>query len=138
MPRSKTLTKKLKAKRLTKVYIESGLNQSELARKEGVTRQTINKKINSEPVKDKLQEYLDSPKLDKKLMEVAEAGLGATQIAWGKKTNHPDHNNRHKFWRGLMESKGKIKTNGKGSSVTFININYGYRSAKQVEGTVNA
>lgn len=59
MPRYRPETEKLKVKNLTKSYIESGFNQSELARREGVTRQTINEKVHRVTVQKTLSELLD-------------------------------------------------------------------------------
>jgi len=154
MPKYKPITARLKAKKLTKSYITSGLNQSAVARKKGVTRQTINDQIHKKPVRDMLERYLDSNKLKKKLRQVAMEGLEANKVIGYihqyKKDgdgeiekigpdeavsndfidNTPDHNIRHKFWRDIMTIKGHIKNNGNGNSkgVSIINIIYDHRT----------
>ncbi len=114
MPREKKTTKKAKARRLTKDYIKSGLNQSKLAKKLKTTRQNINKKVNKPEVKDCLKKYLDSPALKEKLIKVAKDGLGAKKFLVVKDLakSIPDHGVRHKYWHDLMNIKGHIKDAG--------------------------
>ncbi len=121
MPKQTALTKKLKAKHRTKAYIESGLNQSEMARRSGKHRSTINAQVNTEATKNALQEYLDSPKLKEKLVTVAKEGLEANRVISAVNTDRdasggttdfidvPDHNIRHKFWRDLGTALGVLK-----------------------------
>lgn len=49
MPKYKPETAKLKAKYLTKSYIQSGFNQTRMAKKEGVTSQAINQRFSHNP-----------------------------------------------------------------------------------------
>jgi len=140
MPKYTKETESLKAKSLAKTCIENNLNQSAIARREGVSHQAVNQRVNRKPVQDCLRKYLESNKLKKKLEKVAEEGLGANRvisanITYGEadeKTNDfidvPDHNARHKFWRDLMIVTGELKSNGNGNSISILNINYGYRS----------
>ncbi len=58
MPKLETKTAKLKASRLTNLYVSNGLNQSAVARKEGVTRQAINQRLKHLPVQSELQTAL--------------------------------------------------------------------------------
>ncbi len=119
MPLKKS-TKKLRAKKLTKAYIKSGLNQKKLAKKLGVTRQTINKKIHKPEVQDCLKKYLDSASLRKELISVAQDGLSATKtvVIVGKDKTKikiiTDHYARHKYWHDLMSSTGNLKETGTG------------------------
>lgn len=130
MPRLKKITKRLKAASLTKPYIKAGCNQSRLARQRGVTRQTINEQVHSKTVKDTLQDFLDSEKLSKSLITVAQDGLKAT-INF-KKKSAPDHVARYRFWNGLMQAKGKIKQDGREAGIKILNVVYGYRPSKPI------
>ena len=113
MPLKKS-TKKLRAKKLTKAYIKSGLNQKKLAKKLGVTRQTIHKKVHTKEVQDCLKNYLDSPELKEKLIKVAKQGLSANKFLVVKDLakSVADHGVRHKYWHDLMNIKGHIKDAG--------------------------
>lgn len=157
MPKQKKITKKLRAFDLTKPYIKSGFNQAKVARQRGVSRATINEQVHRKPTIDRLQKFLDSRKLDKRLIVVAEEGLAANRVISAAVVVHqnkpgsteqetpevmekladektvdfidvPDHNARYKFWNGLMQAKGKIKQNGNGAGVKVINIIYAYRN----------
>ncbi len=113
MPKLKKSTIKAKAQNRTKAYIKAGLNQSELARRTGKHRSTINSQINSQPVQDVLQDFLDNPKLSRRLIRVAGDGLKAKKSKGGlSRKMITDHDVRYKFWNGLMTAKGKIKPNG--------------------------
>ena len=116
MPKLNKATERIRAEKLTKAYVRNGFSQVKLAREQGVTRQTINKKLHRKPTIDKLQEFLDSKTLDKDLIRVAKDGL---QAKWGKVK---DHNIRYRFWNGLMVSKGKIKQNGRDDKHGDINL----------------
>jgi predicted transcriptional regulator len=125
MPRYTPLVAKAKAEKLIKDYTQKGFNQSRLAESEGVSQPAINQRLSKKPVRDTLQEYLDSPKLHKELENVAKEGLRAKNFT--KRGMKPDHDARHKYWRDLMTSCGKLKMNGNGSSVSIFNVFYGYR-----------
>lgn len=58
MPRYTKIEAKLRASNTTKAYIEAGFNQSELARRRGVHRSTVNKTLQRPPVQQTLQEAL--------------------------------------------------------------------------------
>ena len=58
MPKLKIETAKLRAANLSKSFISSGCNQSEVARREGVTSQAINQRFKHLPVQTPLQEAL--------------------------------------------------------------------------------
>jgi hypothetical protein len=146
MPKLKPQTERLKAISLTKPYIKSGFNQSEVARQRGVSRATINEQVNRKPVQDILQKFLNSPRLKNRLIKVAEEGLRADKViscnviapnGEGMKDANsmtkdfvdvPDHQARHKFWHDLMVGAGAIKTDGS-KGVSIVNIVLGYRSA---------
>ena len=148
MPKQKKITKKLRAIDLSKPYIKSGFNQAAVARKRGVTRQTIQEQVNRKPTVDRLQEFIDSKRLDRTLINVAKNGLNATYTPWtaiGKKPKlKPDHNIRYKFWNGLMTSKGKIKQNGKniiaekGSKLVFQDIKIEGRPIGDIVRDINS
>lgn len=145
MPKYRPETQELKAKNLTRLYARSGYNQSVLADRKGVTRQAINQQIKRKPVIDALQKFLDSPKLDKALIEVGIDGLRAekdiscnviAQDGEGMKDANsmtkdfvkvPDYNTRHKYWHDLLVAKGKLKINGNGNGASVVNIIYAYR-----------
>ena len=145
MPKYTKATARLKAKKLTKAYVRAGFNQSKLARQKGVPRSSVSEALKRSPAKDILQEFLDSPELEKKLIKVANEGLEAVDVVkryakdgtqLKKPITDPDHNIRHKFWHGCMTSKGKIKADGKSSSVKVINIVYGYRQPSDNTRTI--
>ena len=114
MPRENKAIKKAKAKKLTKAYIKSGLNQNRLAKKLKTSRQNINRKINKKEVQDCLKHYLDSPELKEKLISVAKDGLEADKsiVIDGSIEEVSDHGVRHKYWHDLMNIKGHIKDAG--------------------------
>lgn len=137
----KKSTKKLRAKKLSKAYIQSGLNQNRLAKKLKVTRQTINRKIHKKEVQDCLKNYLDSDELKRKLTRVAKEGLSATKVLSAtvimpktKKKERkaeapkielvdiPDYKTRHSFWHDLMNAKGHIKDTGSKQVVQIFTI----------------
>ena len=138
MPKYTPAREQIEAKKVAKSFLSKG-SSSAIARARGTTPQNESKKLRRKPVRDALQKYLDSPKLNKELIRVAKEGLEANRVISAVNTNKeangascdfidvPDHNARFKFWNGLMMSKGKIKQNGNGKGVSFININYGYR-----------
>ena len=80
MPKLKESNKKLKAKHLSKLVIENNLNQSATARKLGVSRQTIQEKVNQPLVQIAIAEYLNSQELKDKLIKVANEGLEANRL----------------------------------------------------------
>lgn len=142
MPKCKKSTELHKAKKLSKTYIESGLNQSEVARQKGVTSQAINQQVNSKLVQDILQKFLDSPALDKTLISVAKEGLAASRSMSTVKISDsgeleksiksiPDHTARFRFWNGLMQAKGKIKQDGREVGIKILNVMLGYREPKK-------
>ncbi len=148
MTKLKKTAVKLKAKRLTKAYLESGLNQSRLARRQGVTKQTINRKINKKPVQDCLAEFLESEELRKALILVARDGLGAVKTnaitvsitKKGKKVEEiklikiADHPSRHKFWHDLMINRGQLKIDGGGTKVQVFVGSEVVTKIKELEG----
>lgn len=153
MPKLKESTKKLRAQKLSKVVIENDLNQSAAGRQLGVSRQTIQKRVNTDIVQDCLSKYLDSESLKRELKKVAKEGLKATKVISAfvivkpNKDGEPnpevrnikgdskavdfidisDHKTRHKFWHDLMVISGKLKNNGNGAKVSIVNIIYGHR-----------
>jgi len=120
MPKYKPETEKIKAKNLIKPYISNRLNQSALARQEGVTPSAINQRVNRKPVQDALQAYINSPKLKNKLIRISNAALDAKHYT--KKGSKPDYDVRHKYWHDLLTAAGvlKINGNGKGAPTAII------------------
>ncbi len=151
MPRYRPETAKAKAKKLIKPYIRNGLNQTALAKQEGVTPSAINQRLQRKPVRDLIQKFLDSPKLDKALIAGAVDGLRAdkdiscniiAQNGEGLKDANsmtkdfvkvPDYNARHKYWHDLLVAKGKLKINGNGNGHSIVNIIYAYRKSATEE-----
>jgi acid stress-induced BolA-like protein IbaG/YrbA len=118
MPKYTQETARLKAQQLIKPYIRNGLNQSAVAKELGVTSEAINQRLQHQPVKDALREYINSPKLKAKLIEVATEALRAKKYT--KKGSKPDHDARHKYWHDLVIAGGVLKENGKGLNATII------------------
>jgi len=116
MPKYKPFTEKIKAKEMSKVYIDSGLNQHETARRLYTSEQNINKKVNRMPVQQAISEQLDK------------AGLTDDQLT--KEHFHVLTSPNPKLKLQAIELgyrvKGYIKTNGShgnGTRLTSIIIN---------------
>lgn len=128
MPRYTKKTAELKAKKVAKSFIENGMNSGEVARKRNTTPQNEGKKFRSKPVQDALDKYFNSPKLKKKLVEVAREGLEAKtklnlaleEVTGEKGGDIPDFHIRHKFWRDILTIMGKLKNNGNGHKISVI------------------
>lgn len=145
MPKYRPETARMKAKSLVKPLIRNHLNVSATARQLGVTPQAIEQRLKHKPVRDLLQKFLDSEKLEKVLIEVGIDGLKANKViscnviapnGEGMKDANsmtkdfvdvPDHQSRHRFWHDLLVAKGKLKTNGNGDTPSIVNIVYAYR-----------
>lgn len=131
MPKYRKETEEAKAKSLIKPYIKCGLNQSKLARQEGVTQSAINQRINRKPVQDCLQQYLNSDKLKKELQKVASEGLKASRVipaadSESMDSNVPDHGARYKFWHDLMIVGGHLKpSENKITAAVFVGDDFG-------------
>ncbi len=142
MPRYRPETARIRAENLVKPLLANNLNEAAVARQQGVTRQAINQRLQRKPVQDALQRYINSPKLKKKLIEVAQEGLSANKViscnviapnGEGMKDANsmtkdfvdvPDHQARHKFWHDLCVAGGVLKTNGEseGNRIVIIRI----------------
>lgn len=131
MPKYLPKTAKLKRKKLIKTYIEAGLNQSELARRRGVSQSAINQQVTKPEVQDTLREYLNSDGLKRELIKVAKEGLKANKVISamsGKDANGktcdfidvPDHTSRHKFWHDLLTTAGVLKPGETSISQTVV------------------
>jgi predicted transcriptional regulator len=145
MPKYRPETAKLRAKSLIKPYIRNNFSQVKTARELGVSQPAIAQRLKQKPVRDLLQKFLDSEKLEKALIEVGIDGLKANKViscnvvapdGEGMKDANsmtkdfvdvPDHQSRHRFWHDLLVAKGKLKTNGNGDGVSVVNIVYAYR-----------
>lgn len=148
MPRYKKETAELKAKNLLKPYIKNNFNQTLTARQLGVTQEAISQRLKCKPVQDMLQRYINSPKLKKKLIQVAQDGLEANKViscnviaknGEGMSDANsmtkdfidvPDHQARHKFWHDLCSAGGILRTDGDNGGVKIINIVCAYRKEK--------
>jgi len=153
MPKYRPETAKMKAESLVKPLIRNGLNESKTARELGITPQAVNERLRHKPVQDALQRYINSPKLKKRLIEVAEEGLKANKViscnvialdGEGMKDANsmtkdfvdvPDHQSRHRFWHDLCHAGGILKTNGEGAGIKIINIVHAYRKEKDAGNT---
>ncbi len=150
MPKYRPETQLSKIKKLTRDYLSTpDLCKADVARKRHTSRQNITKQINRKSVQDFLQKFLDSPKLDKALIEVGIDGLKAekdiscnviSQDGEGMKDANsmtkdfvkvPDYNARHKYWHDFLVAKGKLKINGNGNGHSIINIVYAYRKSAE-------
>lgn len=112
MPKYTPETEKAKAISLSKSFIRSGLNQSRLAEKEGVTSQAISQRLRHNPriqetLAEHLKEYFPKSYLRKKFFE----GLQARRKEYnGKKTvTVKDLNCRHKYLVTLLETQGNLQ-----------------------------
>lgn len=127
MPRYTAETARRKALSLVKPLIANGFNESALARQEGVTPQAINQRLKKKPVQDVLRDFIDSPILKRRLINVANEALKAKRNT--KKGLIPDHDARHKYWHDLVTAGGVLKNDGSGG-VKIVNIIHNYRDKK--------
>lgn len=132
MPRYRKETAELKAKAFTRLYVKKDLCQARVAEAEGVTRQAINARIKHLPVRDALRDWIDSPRLKRRLVDVAQKALRATRMT--KRGNKPDHDARHKYWHDLVTAGGILKNDG-GGGVKIVNIIHNYRKEKNAPNT---
>jgi hypothetical protein len=137
MPKYTPETARMKAESLTKPLIRNGFNQTMVAKQEGVTPQAINQRLKHKPVQDALQRYINSPQLKKRLIQVSELALKATDSRYKKNKQGkmvlkivPDHDARHKYWHDLITAGGILKNDGGG--VKVINIIHAYRNRPPV------
>ena len=144
MPKYTKATERAKAKKLAKTCIENNFNQSAIARKEGISHQAVNQRVNRQPVQDCLAEFLESKELKKKLIDIGLEGLeakkpiGATILMDddGKTVKAPDEGAiavkdfavRHKYWHDLMIASGGIKLDKSQQGITIVTVVYGHRS----------
>ena len=128
MPKLKEHTAKLRALRLAKSLLDNGLNESKVARLEGVSKQAIHSRLKHLPVQDALRNWIDSPQLKKRLVAVAQEALSARRMT--KKGSKPDHDARHKYWHDLVTAGGVLKNDGAAGGVKIVNIIHNYREKK--------
>jgi len=104
MPKLKKSTAKRKAKKLIKDYAKAGFNETELARREGVSQPAIHQRLNRSFVQESLKDILEETGLtDDALVKIMKDGLKA------KKGKAKDHYARHKFLCTILELKGHLK-----------------------------
>lgn len=141
MPKYKSEIAKAKAKRLIKSYIRNGLNQSAVAREEGVTSEAINQRFKHNPaIKETLAEYLRHQfkrgYIKRKFKDGLEAQkvvgylnnkVEGTQKVSDEFVEVPDLHCRHRYLVTLLECQGLLKHNGNGNGASVINIIYAYR-----------
>lgn len=137
MPNDKLKLKKDKAKALSKLYIQSGLNQAEVARQKGVTRQAIQQQVNNPLVQETLAELLKTEFNPSFIIKKFKQGLNAQKVisafvivksndptvknkrADARSTDFievPDMDCQHKWFKTLLEAQEYLKNNG-GQSV---------------------
>jgi transcriptional regulator with XRE-family HTH domain len=131
MPRLKTETAELRAANLTKSYIKNGMNQSAVARKEGVTASAINQRFKHLPTATPLQEALRKIGITtqykaRKFKELLEA----TRLQSINFNIHrtPDNNTRSSILKLLCQVGKDIDGDKNGSpGVKIVNIIHNYR-----------
>jgi len=140
MPKYRPETARRKARKLVKACLDADLNESEVARREGVSQQAINQRIQkNSQVKKTFTELMDKEGLsDKYLRKKIKEGLDASKVV-GYLNNKvegtqkisdefvevPDMHCRHKYLVTALEVKKIIKVNGneKGVNVSTIIFN---------------
>lgn len=152
MPRETGIQKRVKSKRLIKAYIDADCNQAELARRQGVTPQTIGKKLKKRKVLQTIEKRLDKEGInDTYLAKKLKEGLEATKVISAniieiksddptvkEKKAHsrtmdfidvPDLNTRYKYLMLAFELRGHIKRGASGDTGHKVfNFIYGHRS----------
>jgi hypothetical protein len=124
MPKYTPEVEKARSEKLLKSFVENDMNITKTAKELGTSQQSLGQRLARKPVKDLLQKYLQSDKLKKKLIQVAEEGLAAKQFDMIGKA-HPHHSVRHRFWRDILIATGNLKETGSGN--VMIVLNYGHR-----------
>ena len=141
MPRYRPETAKAKAKSLTKAYVKAGFNQSEVARRQGLHRSTINKKLKKAPVQQAIAETFERAGItDQKIAKRIAEGLNATETKFFQhegivqETREViDYEKRHKYAVTALEVKKHIRAEeGSGEHIT-IKVEYGHRKPKELE-----
>jgi hypothetical protein len=136
MPKLKKETAELRAAYLVKSCLANGLNQSALARREGVTQQAINSRFKHLPVQTPLQAALRKigittaykAKKFKELMEAKKLQSINFQI---RKVS--DNVTRAVTLRLLCQVEKDIDNDKNGSGVKIINIIHAYRKEKNAD-----
>lgn len=161
MPKYKPETARAKAKYLAKACIKNRLNQSALARKEGVSHQAINQRFTHTPGAQKtLQDIIDRS-LQRagttltKVYKRNDQQLSATRVisamvspdgkdkdANGQSCDFidvPDWNARDKAIDRSLNLYGHIKqANGNGKGASIVQIFYGYRDSTNTPGPIRS
>lgn len=131
MPRLKPETAELRAANLVKACIDNGLNQSALARKEGVTQQAINSRFKHLPVQTPLQEALRKIGITteykaRKFKELLES-TRLQSVGFKTRVVH-DNNTRAGVLKLLCQVGKDIDGDKNGSpGVKIVNIIHNYR-----------
>jgi len=132
MPTLKPETARLRAANLSKSFIASGCNQSEVARREGVTSQAINQRFKHLPVSTPLQAALKKIGITtaykaKKFKELLES---KNKRSLNFKTIEvPDNQTRASVLK-LMCQVDKDIDGDKSGGVKIINIIHAYRKTE--------
>lgn len=139
MPKHTDYIAKAKARRLTKLYAQKGLNQAAVAREEGVSRQAINQRIHKDAVIKTMSEILDRAGItDDFLAEKLKEGINAVECRFVKKgkkfvlKNIKDFGTRHKYVVTALEVKKHIRTE-EGDKQLVVHLDFGHRKKKEAE-----
>ena len=141
MPKYRPETAKAKAKGLTKAYVKAGFNQSEVARRQGLHRSTINKKLKKAPVQRAIAETFERAGVtDEKLAQRVAEGIDAKETKFFQHNGRVketcqviDYEKRHKYITTALEVKKHIRAEeGSGEHIT-IKVEYGHRKPKEPE-----
>jgi len=123
MPKLRPETARARAKKLIKSYSATGLNQSELARLEGVSPSAINQRLNKAHVQKTFAEIMDSNGLeDAMLVEKIKEGLEATKVISAFVIVKPDKDGEGKE-AGMQSPNPEVRSmSADGKTVDFIDI----------------
>lgn len=139
MPRLRTYTKNARAAKVVKGLIKHNMNQSALARAEGVTPQTIQKKLKQPEVQKVLSRINEDAirraggsvaKAYRRIVEAMDAKLVHKGKADTHETDIPDAELRMKASLEVLELTGRKKTAANSDDIskpTEIHIHYGHR-----------
>lgn len=128
MPYLKPITAKLRAAQFTKAYIESGCNQTLLAKKEGVTSQAINQRFKKLPTQTPLQEALEKVGITtvykaKKFKELLEA----KKLHGERGIKTEDNTTRSATLRLICQVSKDIDSDKDSNSIKIVNIVHAYK-----------
>jgi len=139
MPKLTDQNRKEKVKKLTKDYAAMGFNQTALAKKYGVTRSTVGKKLNDPKNKCIIQELLNDDLFKRSIISIGLKGMSATkpiaatilvdkdgEVVKAEEQGAievPDYHAIHKYWRDFLKAMGFLVGDG-------VNIQFGDRNTQ--------